>query len=713
MMHKRLVISLVMSMMLMLMNIGGFSAQTAQAKEVGESGLPDAYTYQLATNGTDSVFSGLYDDDDYSFMVMPYWQVTDIAIQLDYKVSQIASARDSEVTLLINNHPFFSFHPKVSSENSIYVQTISASIPFRYIHSGANTVRISTSVNEDNGDKICRTDNSNDWLTIYKTSLVRVLYQNQSYRNTIHNFLERFSGIDTQFSGENKLVISNKAANAELRAAAYSLTGLNQIRGNYPDNANRRIQIEKWRDRSKRDNQWLIFFSLYQNLPKEIQKKINAASVAQSALIQSMQLGKQHILVVTSAQQSLLSRAGQLMANQSITRQLATDKMTVTRNTPVKIIGQSLQNRQKLMTNDVTLVGPFHQERNYYMTLPSNAVLAGGSKVQLFFKYSKNLNFNRSLVTVSVNGTPIGSKRLKEENADSDQLTLFIPTNENIHGNFTVTIGYDLDMDGLKCMPIGSKTPWAVISHQSYVQLYTEDQKNLLFQNFPFPFIENEQLNKLAIVLPKERDSAVLQTLANTLALISDYSKTNSGQITFYDSNTFRSQEHKDDNVIAIGSYKNNAFIHQLNTKLFIKYNKNGTGFQSNEKHIITSFYGHQLGTLQLLRSPMQSDRAVLVITAPNSSDMTRVSKDLSSPSRLNSIYGDGVFSDQDNLTQSNRYKKRVALTSNSFDWLTPIKEKRNLLPVLLVIGVLLITLILTIVLLVIKYRKRGKEDEE
>ncbi|MFX3615985.1 MAG: cellulose biosynthesis cyclic di-GMP-binding regulatory protein BcsB [Sporolactobacillus sp.] len=692
------------------------SGHVSDAKNPTDT-LPDTYTYQLATNNSDSTFLDINDDKTFSFSVMPYWQVSTTQIQLDYKASQIAHSAASEVTLSLNGHPFFSFHPKAAPTVSTNVQSISTLVPSRYLHRGSNTLRISSNMEEHKTNQICKTDKSNDWLTIYKTSLLRISYQKTVFQNSIQHFFERFSGVDTRSLNENRIAVSEKSANAELTAASYSLTGLAKIPSVYPNVANHRLGISRWKDMKTKRQDWIVLFSLYQNIPTAIKNKItypDASSMKTAALMQSVNLQNRHLLVVTASDPKLLIKAGRMLANRQLITQLTRSRTIVTRDSAINSVGKMTKKRQKLVSSSETLTGPFHQERTFYLSLPNDEQLAGGSKIHLLLKYSKNLDFDRSLVTVSINGVPIGSQKLQSDLANKDSINFEIPSDVKVSGNFSVTVGFDLEMQGGKCIPLGSKTPWALISPTSYVQLYTKDQQNMLFQNYPFPFITNGELNQIAVVLPQKRNAEVLNTVSNVLSLLAANSQTNLGRISFVSDQQINEKALKQDNIITIGSYANNSLVRKLNPKLFIRYTKDGSGFLSNEKKIIEPDYGKQIGTLQFIRSPFNSNRAILVVTAPHAVDMERISGKLTSQAHLNSIYGDGVYLDRNNHAQSNRYKKVIRLEQTSFSWFNDLKSQKNFVPLLLIVGLLVLTLLAAVALFVWKYRKgEGNDNHE
>lgn len=94
----------------------------------------------------------------------------------------------------------------------------------------------------------------------------------------------------------------------------------------------------------------------------------------------------------------------------------------------------------------IKLRGAGHRETSYFVSLPNDRTNADGSKVKLHFRYSKNLDFKRSLVTVYVNDITLGSKKLTAAKANGDEVTLEVPKGTSLGNNFVVQVAFDLEM---------------------------------------------------------------------------------------------------------------------------------------------------------------------------------------------------------------------------------------------------------------------------
>jgi len=356
------------------------------------------------------------------------------------------------------------------------------------------------------------------------------------------------------------------------------------------------------------------------------------------------------------------------------------------------------------------LRGPMHQEKAYFITQPSNRAIADSSKLSLDFRYARNLNFDRSLVTVSINNTPIGSKKLTSALADGDNLTLPIPKNLNISGNFSVKVAFDLEIENGSCIHNEDETPWAYIGHESLLQLNTKDRTDLLFNNYPYPFLRDGIYNQVAVVLPAERDAYMFETLSNVFNLLGRFAESNVGHVRYFDSES-GSDGWADYNIIAIGTFRNNKLIREQNDNLYFKYDKQGDGIQSNEKMSIESGYGKRLGTLQLLESPFAAGHGLLVVTGAASEYYYQASKYVSSPSATWKISGDAVAADKDGNVRSFRFKNQAAPQEPSL--LGEVLERGDVLGFLAAAGLVAVMILISLIFMILKYRKKRRDDRE
>lgn len=696
MIKKQLVILLTcLSLFLVPMNVA-----SAEVLPQGER-----LTYTTSFTGTDTSLTGTSTQQQY-FEVMDYWNVEELKIKLHFQVSQITEDQRSSVTLTLNGSPFYTFRPSLQNNGE---QQLTIQAPKGFLKKGTNTLGIQGYLQTNyTEDQACVVDNTSDnWLHLFNTSSINVIYTPKALSGGISDFSDRFSGIDTLTKNNSLLTVPENSTATELEAATYALSGF--AKGNTLNDKS--IPLLPYRADTVKNRAAVVLVAMYDRVPSTLKAQLSTSEdLGTHALLQLVNKETQPTLVVTSKDENLLIKAGRLLANRELVEQLSSDLKVVNDATEVATPPLSISSNITFTETGDKLTGAQHQEQTYFVSLPSNRSIADSGKISLDFRYSQNLDFERSLVTVSINNTPIGSKKLTKELANGDTLNLAVPQNLNISGNFSVTVAFDLELEGAGCIVDRDQMPWAYISKESVMRLNTKDRTELLFDNYPYPFIRDGIYNHVAVVLPEQMDDYSYISVANVFNLLGKYASGNSGNIQFYTDSV--STDHlKNNNIIAIGTYKNNKVIRDHNDKLYYQYNGDGTAIRSNEKMSIDEQYGAQIGTLQLIESPFDAARGLLAVTGVHSESYYLASKLVATEQDKWKVYGDGVIVDKDGQVSAHRFKIITGAEEDSV--VQEIMERTDVLSFMIVLVLVLTLVVLSLILLLRKHmKKRGDKRE-
>jgi len=681
-----------------LLLLQGAAGSAAMAEEP-----PAAAAKQVQTNFADTSLLGGITYTEQFFQVESYWHVQAVELHLDYKVSQLMQGERSSVTVYINNVPFHSFRP---DQAEAVEQQLTLAVPVEHIVEGVNTIMVQGHLETTAPaiENACLpTDTRDNWLQIAKTSRVNVLYDDAPVQASIHDFNARFIGLDTVKNGENALVVPAAASPAELEAATYALSGFakaNQV-------SDKPIPLVPYGSQTLEDKQAVVLMALYENLPDEAKTLIPAEAAANKAVLQLVTLGGKPTLLITSSDAGLLVKAGRFAANQELLGQIDVDRKEVDPTTEVDTPPVSVSRNLTLTETGDKLVGDRHRERAFFISLPGNRSIADASKLSIHYRYARNLDFDRSMITVLINDTPIGSKKLSTEMADSDHIDLTIPKTLNISGNFSVKVAFDLELKNASCIENQEQMPWAFIEKDSLLQLNTKDRADLLFNNYPYPLLRDGSFNQVAVVLPTQRDLYLYQTLTNLFNLLGHYAQTNTGEVLYYE-DTVNAVKLKGREVIAIGSYKDNAVIRNNNDKLYFSYDESGQGFVSNEKMSIEANYGRRIGTLQLIDSPYESGFGLLAITGSSSEFVYLASKLIGSEGTLWKVFGDGAVTDKDGNVQAFRFKKQAEAAPSTT--LRDIAERKDVLGFMAAALLVAALVLVSLIFMVRKYSRKRRD---
>lgn len=677
-----------------VVNAAGIAAQA------GESGTTQIY--ETAFSNANTSLSGASASKTFYFQMEDYWKASHAVINLDYKASPLLQGDYSSVTIMVNGTTFYSFRPTVNESDK---QQLTIPVPTDLIVAGNNTVTIHGNIQTTDQNQICvPIDNQDNWLQLYDTSGVAVTYTNEASENSIRQFNEQFTGLDTVSGAYNAIAVPKQSEPVELEAAVQALSGFAKA-NSLKDKS---IPMFEWGSDSLKPKKLIVVVALYDHLPDELRTIIGNEDLSSKALIKVLNTGGQSFLVVTSQSSELLVKAGRLLANQELVSQLNGSMKLVDESTEVDTPAVDVNKIVTLTEAGDRLTGVNHQEQTYYVSLPANRAIADASKLSLDFRYADNLDFDRSMVTILVNNTPIGSKKLTPELANGDNLTLNIPKNTNIAGNFTVTVAFDLELVNGGCITVDNQMPWAFIMKESLLQLNTKDRTDLLFNNYPNPFMRDSSFNQVAVVLPKEQDYYTLLAISSVFNMLGQYTEGNTGNVHFYNDQAGES-ELKDSNIIAIGTYHNNAIIQKYNDKLYFQYSPDGNTFMSNEKITLDADYGKRIGTLQLIESPYEAGHGLLAVTAASSEYYYLASKLLASESTKWQLFGDGIVTDKDGYISAFRFKKQAGEDQSTL--IQDVIQRSDVLTFMIAIVLVLVLVLLSLILIIRKYRKKRGDE--
>ncbi|MBC1826231.1 cellulose biosynthesis cyclic di-GMP-binding regulatory protein BcsB [Listeria seeligeri] len=662
---------------------------------------PDVFaadkTYQTVF-GTDKTAQGKFTTTKQNFTIENYWDVSSAKAKLVYTITQLNEKEISTMTLKINDVAFYSFRPDKTDKGT---RQMEVEIPKDKLKKGVNVLSVESFVYTDLPDGRCTIDDTPaNWLQFDKTSAVNVTYSDKAFKQTIADFGERFTGIDTVKSQQGAVAVLENAGDTELGAALEGLSGFSSA--NTLEDKN--IPFGKYEEAKTRDGKnYIALFSSYDNLPTAIKSQIKADKKLETqALFQVVTMGNTNTLVVTSKSNDALKKAGKLIANQNYLSQLGTNSKWLTTDEKIDTPANNVDKNTKLTTSGDKIKGIGHVTQDYFISMPANRSASTGTEVSLDFRYAQNLDFEHSLVTILVNGKPIGSQKLSTKKANGDKVTFQIPSDLNVKGDFSVTVAFDLVLTNNYCGFISdSEIPWAYITPESTINLNTTEETDLLFEQYPYPFVADGDFNNAMVVVPDKLTTEDTDSLANIFNLLGRFHDGNRGSLTAVHAENWDKAK-KDANVIAVGTMNNNPVIKNANDDLYFQYDKTGSYFLSNEKISIEKNYGKGLGSVQLIKS---EGMQILAVTGPGTTQTELGSELIASKANLAEIYGDGAIVDNDNTIHSYRFKKAADTQDESFG--TKISNNKEV-TVFGAFALLTVVLLGVAVLLILrKYRRK------
>ncbi len=612
----------------------------------------DNQTYTQQFQNSTTTLSGKSVESNMYLTKMDYWDVKKVTFNFNFQVSQLAARDISDITVSLNGVKFYSFRPSKKTG----LQTKVIDVPVRLL-GGSNKLQIEGQIlSSDNNNNYQLSQTPANWLTIEKGSNVDFEYNLKEADNNIKSFYDHFSGQDTISYSRSRIATADEPTAYELTASMIALAGESRI----ITTTNDQIPVVKMNNMDVKDNDYVMVVAKYNHLPQQLKSQISSDEINNRGIIKTFYDKNKHYLIVTAKTGTLLKRAARFVANAELMKETSQSTEYVSNDTDTFTSSLHDNGIKSITSTTDTITGAGHRESNYLISLSNDRTNADGSEVYLNFRYSKNLNFNRSLVTVRVNNTTLGSKKLSSIRANGDTLTVKVPRNLSLGNSFTISVAFDLEMKDQNTSD-NSQTPWAEIDTGSKMYVKSKRSNDLLFTNYPTLFINNETYDDIAVIAPNYLSNDDFKTITNVFNLIGNFAKSNTGNIQFYSKMPSKSVL-RNKNVIVIGTPQNNPMIKKLNSKLYFKYSNDFSRIVSNEKLSIEHNYGKTIGTAQLLRSPYNDKRGMMVVTGANDDAVYLASTQINFQDNIQQYSGDGIVVDQNNTHYGYRFKKNKAI---------------------------------------------------
>ena len=601
------------------------------------------------TYDSDTVLSGLFQSHVFYFYVENYWDAQYAYAEIQIDVSQLISDVPASLTFTVNDAPVVSYLIDYQNGRS---QTFYVRLPMRLLRVGFNTFGITgyARILDDEG---CLDDFTDaNWVSIRKESYIQVGYALQEHGRRLSYFPYPFiTSVDETGSG-TWVVVPEAMSGKELEAALTLRAALSQKTGGED-----LIHLARANDMPRNATGWIIIAE-YGHLPSSYQAMVDACAAPDALTEKGLALfeekdGTPLMLITSRNPDCLLETVAMLLDEERVTQE--TDFMAFVSKGGIAIKrannadNMSASGRftlEALVGRGVEFIGPYRQEAFIYLPYSGGFVLSEASKVVLNFRYSKNLDFDRSIITVYWGDVPVASKKLSAENADGDELSFTMPYDVvGTHAD-SIRVTFDLELPELFCTPRMDEMPWAYIAKDSVFYLPVGENTDYQFQLRPYPFERGSVYNDLVIVIPESMDGVQLQALGQLMTAYGVYLDPY-GEIT-----VVRDTEITDDlkrhHLIVWGTYQDNALVRELNDHLGFAFHEDGSAYQSNSKLVLSERYAYEMVTLQLLGSPYEAGKAVLVCSTVFRENFQTLSEFLEKEERLWALSGDTVLIDSE-----------------------------------------------------------------
>lgn len=644
------------------------------------------------------------------FVIDENWKaINNPYLFLDMTYSTVYEELNSNVNIQVNGFPIVSL--KLENDTNRITQKID--IPLKYLKEGFNRVefityhRISGNICDDN-------INPGNWITIKDNTFVNVEflekrdelnlsnypypYLNDKYekgledyifyipRNTRDNILSAFGILSSGFGRYYEF--NNIESNAVIIDDADSLGVRDKniiFIGSY-DEVNRYFPSILPYEKSFYDNNGIIYESIS---PYDIDK---------------------NLLIIASNNDRLIENGAMMLNSSDYVKQM--DDYIQVISEEDRVIFENKEIDQKLRINqfgyeDILLKGVRRSSAGFLIDIPKNWELLRGSKFVLIDRNSDLLNLENSSITLSINGQPIGSRKMKGKDGIENMYEFDIPKNFLLLNQFNLVIEYSLDAGNRDCNDTGvDDTLWAIISNESYFDFKIKEKEFHSLRDYTTPFIKNFKFNDMTFVLPENIDEEYIRLVFDISSYLGKKINDFNGYKIVRDKN-FSDLDY-DSNLIVIGTPDNNSIVKDLNPNLYLKFNDTFTDYEDNDRIVLLDDYNNKVSSIQIIKSIYNSRKDILAVTSLIADNIDLTNEYLSNPDKVSLLNGEVMIIGSNNYSKSFNFNKDDSSLDEAPD-ISRIGTNENELLMLIVI---MTTMIITLIVLIVVYsRKRRREQ--
>jgi hypothetical protein len=371
---------------------------------------------------------------------------------------------------------------------------------------------------------------------------------------------------------------------------------------------------------------------------------------------------------------------------------------------------------EELGYRDETASGTRQQSLNFIISLPMQWQVLTEASLDLHFAHSKLLHQQKSSLTVSVNGSPIGSILLDNDNADDGHSRFIIPARQLKIGENRITVTTSIELienyeDDQECDEEYIAEAWVVVFSDTRLNLPGGPAMLALnLSDYPFGFIGRPDLSDLAFVAPVSPDLTIANAIVGIAGRIGRAAEgeTLAPRVIRPDQTETSVQTPYQ---ILLGAPKENSAIARLNALLPLPFVEGSNDPKPNAQ--IARILPPN-GSTGYVQAALTSDgKPRLVVTGSDSQGVEWAARALTDPALIRDLNGDLAILDADGAITTAYIHKPAAPAP-----ITPSTQSEPSTPrwvAWLAGGLFLVTLVLLLLIAASEFmnrRKAGKSHE-
>ncbi|KPU45255.1 cellulose synthase regulator protein [Oxobacter pfennigii] len=403
------------------------------------------YTYKVLK---DVELRGINGESKWFFNVDKELQVRDFKLNLYCTLSPMIIKDTSYITIYINNLPVQSISLK-DEENNLAMNWV-VNIPADKVNTGYNELTVKTHT-KTSYDPCEDDEHIVNWIIIDGNTNYVVTYDKKSIYNGITDFARPFAGVYPDNSPGIGVVIPDSYSNEELSAALTMIAHMKAYQLGYQV----KTTLVTAGDQQIDAFDSLVYIGSFAGMPESFKillennsnDDMNNANIYRAVTMNS---GKPLLIIASDNSRSLIN-AVKALSNDQLKEQMIFNKYLLSPDIDTKIketkIGDYIY-LKNLGLNGIKVEGIKKQVVTIGVRIPFNEVLANESSIDLNIRYSDNLDYEKSMVSLYINGIPIASEKLDKEKKDFHTVKMFIPKEARSFSYYDLRVEFDLIPSG-------------------------------------------------------------------------------------------------------------------------------------------------------------------------------------------------------------------------------------------------------------------------
>jgi hypothetical protein len=352
-------------------------------------------------------------------------------------------------------------------------------------------------------------------------------------------------------------------------------------------------------------------------------------------------------LIVTGMTDEAVLMAGRALANSAIYPRLKGQLgivLSLPETGPSSDEFRQVITLEELGYADQTAYGTLNQRINFIIPLSMKWQVATEASLDLHFAHSELLHPKRSSLTVTVNGSPVGSILLDKENANNGNATFIIPARLLEIGDNKLTVITNIDMideyEHRACTEDYYDEAWVAVYSDSSLKLPSGPASVVLdLADYPFAFIGLPDLTDTAFIVPDPAGLPIVQAATMMAGRLGRYAEGEAIYPKVADPDEALANESAIPYQFIIGQPTENEAIYQINDILPLPFVEGSNQPQESEAVAQILAPAESVGYIQAAMTDGGNPR--LVVTGDQNEGVLWAAEALSDPILMKDLKGD------------------------------------------------------------------------